>query len=697
MSAQLNLSLFSRRRVPVVKQTEVAECGLACLAMVAGYHGHNIDLGTLRRRFAVAMTGLSLLDLSHFASGLSLSTRAVRAELDELAKLRTPCILHWKLTHYVVLERIGSKGVYICDPAEGRRWASWQEVSESFTGVALELWPSVGFERKTERKSIRPADLFRRTGGLNRALLQIFLLSLCLEAIALLSPIGSQIIFDEVVVASDHELLTLVAIGMACLVVLQVVFGLARSWAALVMGTSLSVQWTAALFDHMLNLPLAYFEKRHVGDVVSRFGSLGNIQSALTTDVISILMDGIMIIGTLVMMILYGGWMALVACGALTIHLFMRMIAYGPYRAANESAINQEAKEDTHFIETIRGMATIKTLDLRERRRNAWLNLFVNSMNANLRIQKLNLLFGTAGTFLAAADGIATLVIGGHLVIGGSMTVGMLIAFLAYKEQFVSRGQALIEVVINLKMLGLHSERIADIALTSPEEGLAALESPFVRQQLAHSPALSVRNVHLSYGNRLPKVLEGVSLDVAPGECLAIKGPSGCGKTTLLKVMAGLIAPTEGEILLGGRDIRHLGLTNYRRSIATVLQEDQLFAGTISENIAGFDPDPDEAWVEECARMAAIRDEILAMPMRFDSLVGDMGSTLSGGQKQRLFLARALYRRPSILFLDEATSALDEANEKCINQAISQLKISRVIIAHRENTISQASRSINIR
>lgn len=339
MSAQLNLSLFSRRRVPVVKQTEVAECGLACLAMVAGYHGHNIDLGTLRRRFAVAMTGLSLLDLSHFASGLSLSTRAVRAELDELAKLRTPCILHWKLTHYVVLERIGSKGVYICDPAEGRRWASWQEVSESFTGVALELWPSVGFERKTERKSIRPADLFRRTGGLNRALLQIFLLSLCLEAIALLSPIGSQIIFDEVVVASDHELLTLVAIGMACLVVLQVVFGLARSWAALVMGTSLSVQWTAALFDHMLNLPLAYFEKRHVGDVVSRFGSLGNIQSALTTDVISILMDGIMIIGTLVMMILYGGWMALVACGALTIHLFMRMIAYGPYRAATHSTM----------------------------------------------------------------------------------------------------------------------------------------------------------------------------------------------------------------------------------------------------------------------------------------------------------------------------------------------------------------------
>ncbi|MGQ5720586.1 peptidase domain-containing ABC transporter [Pseudochrobactrum asaccharolyticum] len=696
MSAGLNLSLSLRKRMPVILQTEVAECGLACLAMVAGYYGHNIDLGALRRRFSASMKGLSLLDLSRFATGLFLATRPVRVEIEELSKLHMPCILHWKFIHYVVLERITSKGAYIHDPAHGRRWVPLKELSESFSGIALELWPAEGFERKTEKERIRLTDLFRRIVGLKRAMLQIFLLSLCLEAIALLSPIGSQIIFDEVIVAADHDLLTLVAIGMGTLVVLQVIFGLSRTWATLIMGTNLSLQWTTALFDHMLRLPLSYFEKRHVGDVVSRFGSLGRIQSALTTDMISAVLDGIMTIGALIMMILYGGWLALVAFGTLTIHLLIRVAAYRPYRAANEAAIIQRAKENSHFIETIRGVASIKTLDLHEQRRGTWLNLLVNAINANLQIQKLDFVFGTVGTFLAAADGIIMLAIGTRFVMNGSMTIGMLIAFIAYKDQFVGRVGALIGLVISLKMLSLHTERIADIALATPEDAPTDRVYPAVQSQPEQSALLRVQNVHFSYGEGLPKVLGAVSFEVAAGECFAITGASGCGKTTLLKIMAGLITPSEGKILIGDVDINQLGTVNYRRSIATVLQDDQLFAGTIGENIACFDSNADQAWIEQCAELVAMHDEIMAMPMRFDSLVGDMGSTLSGGQKQRLFLARALYRRPSILFLDEATSALDETNEQRINQAISQLKISRVLVAHRPSTIAQASRIIKL-
>lgn len=696
MSTELNLSLSLRKRMPVILQTEVAECGLACLAMVAGYYGHNIDLGALRRRFSASMKGLSLLDLSRFATGLFLATRPVRVEIEELSKLHMPCILHWKFIHYVVLERITSKGAYIHDPAHGRRWVPLKELSESFSGIALELWPAEGFERKTEKERIRLSDLFRRIDGLKRALVQIFLLSLCLEVIALLSPIGSQIIFDEVIVAADHDLLTLVAIGMGILVILQVIFGLSRAWATLIMGTNLSLQWTTALFDHMLRLPLSYFEKRHVGDVVSRFGSLGHIQSALTTDIIGAVLDGIMTIGALIMMIFYGGWLALVAFGTLTIHLLIRVAAYRPYRAANEAAIIQRAKESSHFIETIRGVASIKTLDLHERRRGTWLNLLVNAINANLQIQKLDFVFGTVGTFLAAADGIIMLVIGTRFVMNGSMTIGMLIAFIAYKDQFVGRVGALIGLAINLKMLSLHTERIADIALATPEDTPANGLYPTVQSQPEQSALLSVQNVHFSYGEGLPKVLEAVSFDVAAGECLAITGASGCGKTTLLKIMAGLITPSEGKILVGDVDINQLGTVNYRRSIATVLEDDQLFAGTISENIACFDSNADQAWIERCAELVAMHDEIMGMPMRFDSLVGDMGSTLSGGQKQRLFLARALYRRPSILFLDEATSALDETNEQRINQAVAKLKISRIIVAHRPSTIAQASRIIKL-
>ncbi|MDH7791627.1 peptidase domain-containing ABC transporter [Ochrobactrum sp. AN78] len=695
MTSRLNFSLSFKRQLPVVLQTEVAECGLACLAMVAGFYGHETDLSRLRRRFAVSAKGLSLLDISRIASGLFLATRPVRIELDDLSKLQTPCILHWELRHYVVLEQVTGKGAYVHDPARGRRFIPMKELSECFTGIALELWPLKGFERKVEKERIGLIDLFRRVTGLKRGLIQIFVLSLCLEAIALLTPVASQIIFDEVIVASDRNLLTLIAIGMAVLTFLQLVFGLARTWAVLIMGTNLSVQWTTALFDHLLRLPLSYFEKRHVGDVVSRFGSLGSIQSALTTDLVSAVLDGIMTIGALIMMVLYGGWLAAIAFITLFLHLAIRVVAYRPYREASEAAIIQSAKEDSHFIETIRGVASIKTMDLHDRRRGAWLTHLVNAINADLRIKKLDMLFGILGTFLVAADGIVMLILGSSAVMDGAMTIGMLIAFLAYKDQFVGRVGALIDLAINLKMLTLHTERIADIALTPPET--TATQTLTIGQKPSdHSQHLRAENIHYTYGEGMPKILTGINLVIEPGECVAITGASGCGKTTLLKIMAGLIEPSEGRIILGVSDIRQTGLVNYRRQIATVLQDDQLFAGTIAENISCFDPDADQAWIEECAQIVAMRDEIMSMPMRYDSLIGDMGSSLSGGQKQRLFLARALYRRPSILFLDEATSALDETNENRINAAVSALRISRILVAHRPSTIAQASRCIEL-
>jgi ATP-binding cassette subfamily B protein RaxB len=396
-------------------------------------------------------------------------------------------------------------------------------------------------------------------------------------------------------------------------------------------------------------------------------------------------------VGALLMMLLYGGWMTVVAVVTISLHLVLRIAAYAPYRAANEAAIVQGALKDSHFMETIRGVASVKALDLHQRRRNAWLNLQIDAVNANLRIQKLDYVFGTVGTLLAGLDGVAMLALGARAVIAGDMTMGVLIAFLAYKDQFVGRVGSLIGLAIHLKMLSLHCERIGEIALATPEENH---EQTMVRPTPGTAARLTLNDVHHAYGEGQPNVLQGVDLEIRPGESVAITGPSGCGKTTLLKIMAGLIEPTKGRVLLDDRGIREIGLGNYRRLTATVLQEDRLFAGTIAENIAGFDPEADFAWVEECARLAAIADEIRAMTMGYDSLVGDMGSTLSGGQKQRLFLARALYCRPRILFLDEATSDLDPMNESKINAAIAGLQISRVIVAHRPSTIAMADRRI---
>jgi ATP-binding cassette subfamily B protein RaxB len=469
------------------------------------------------------------------------------------------------------------------------------------------------------------------------------------------------------------------------------IVSVAQAWAGLVMGTALSVQWHTGLFDHMLRLPLAFFEKRHIGDVVSRFGSLSPIQTALTADLVAVALDIIVVLGAGAMMIIYGGWLAAVALVALILNLMLRLAAYGPYRAANEAAIVHGAKEDTHFMETVRGIASIKALNLHKRRQGTWLNLLIDAVNAGLRIKKLDLLFGTAGTFLAAADGIVMLWLGARAVIDGSMTMGMLIAFITYKGMFIGRAQALIGFAINLRMLSLHSERLADIALTEPEEAAGAekLTTTFPGAQ-RQSGRLQAVGVRFRYGDGEPEVLDGVDLTIEPGDCRSVR----MRKDHTTQNPGRIDAANRGMIQLNGQDIRNVGLDNYRSIVSCVLQEDRLFAGSIAENISSFDPYADQAWIEECARLTAIEGDIRKMVMGWETLVGDMGSALSGGQKQRLFLARALYRKPAILFLDEATSHLDTENEAAINNAVGNLRISRVIVAHRQSTIAMADRQI---
>lgn len=694
MSVLRRLSFGFGRTIPVILQTEVAECGLACLAMVARHHGYEVDLASLRRRFSASLKGITLDSMVRIASSLGLTTRALRLDLHELRNLRLPCVLHWDLRHFVVLERVATNHATIVDPARGRRRVPLSEFSSSFTGVALEAWPGSDFERQSKRQRLPLICLFRRIVGLKRALVQIVTLSLALEILGLIIPIGTQIIVDQAIVAGDLDLLSLIAIGLGLFLFVQTMVSVAQSWASLMLGTSLSVHWQIGLFDHLLRLPLDFFEKRHIGDIVSRFGSLTPIQTTLTAELVVTMLDVIVIFASAAMMVLFGGQLAAVALVSLGLDLILRLLAYVPYREANEAAIVHNAKEDTHFMETIRGIASIKALGICERRQNAWLNLLVDTINAGLRIKKLDLLFGTVATFVAGVEGIVTLWMGARAVIGGNMTTGMLIAFISYKGMFIVRSQSLIGFVIKLRMLNLHTERVADIALAEPEEmtrrDFATLVNP------VRLGALCATDICFRYGDSEPFVLNGLSLSVSPGESLAITGASGSGKTTVLRIMAGLITPTSGTVSLGGQDIRQMGLSYYRSQIACVLQEDRLFAGSIAENIAVFDPQFDDKWVEECARIAAIDEDILKMPMGFETLVGDMGSALSRGQIQRLFLARALYRRPSILFLDEATSHLDSKSEATINNAVGALRIARVIVAHRQSTIDMADRQISL-
>jgi ATP-binding cassette subfamily B protein RaxB len=691
MSLRDSLSLgFGSGRVPVILQTEAAECGLACLAMVAAAHGHRADLPTLRRRFSVSLKGVTLNDMVRMADQMLLLSRALRAELDDLPQLQTPCVLHWDLNHFVVLVAVRRGVAIIHDPAHGQRRLKLDEVSRHFTGVVLELQPAPGFVPAVERQRVSLRQLLGPVHGLRRSLGQIFVLALALEAFVLLSPFFMQFVVDDVLVSADTDLLVTLGIGFALLVVVQAATAAVRSWSVLVLSAQLNLQWLVNVFAHLLRLPVDWFEKRHAGDVLSRFGSVQQIQSTLTTSFIEAVLDGLLVVLTLAMMAVYSLKLTLVVIVAVLAYALLRWAFFRPLRVATEETLVYEARQASHFLESLRGVQAIKLFNAQADRQSRFSSLVVDSMNASIAARKLELLFAVLHRLLFGLERVAVLWVGALLVLDNRLTVGMLFAFFAYKEQFTLRVSSLIDKTVELGMLRLQGERLADIVLTPPEVEPQAIAAP--ARELG--PSIELRNVSFRYADGEPEVLSGVNLRIDAGESVAIVGPSGGGKTTLLKLILGIHAPTSGEVLVGGVPLARVGMRVWRDMVGVVMQDEHLFSGSIADNIAFFEAQPDGAWMEQCARIAAVHDEIEAMPMGYNTLIGDMGAALSGGQKQRLLLARALYKRPKILLLDEATSSLDVERERTVNQAVRQLALTRMIIAHRPETIASASRVI---
>ncbi|PWB67479.1 MAG: ABC transporter, partial [Betaproteobacteria bacterium] len=606
MAAIDGLDFGGRRKLPVFLQTEAAECGLASLGMVASYHGHRTDLAGLRRRFTLSLKGATLAYLMQAASRLSLAPRALRLELEELPRLRTPCILHWDLNHFVVLASAGPREATIHDPAFGVRHMPLAEVSKHFTGIALELAPTADFHPADERRRVRLRDLTGPVSGLASSLAQVLLLALVLQAFALLAPFYMQWVVDGAVVAADRDLLSVLGLGFLLLAVVQVAVGALRSWVVLYLGTTLNLQWLANVFSHLLRLPVAWFERRHLGDVVSRFGAVTTIQRTITSSFVEALIDGIMALATLAMMLVYSSALTGLAVAAVVAYAASRAAFYSPLRRATEEHIVHAARQQSHFLETVRGVQSIKLFGRQEERRSRWLNLVVDAVNRDLVVQKLSLGFRSANGLVFGVERIAVVWVGALLVLDSAFSVGMLFAFMAYKEQFSARVAGLIDKLIELKMLQLQGERLADIVLTQPEEE-APSPAPAVDEA-----SIEVRNLSFRYSDTEPFVLQNCSFRIGPGESVAIVGPSGGGKTTLVKIMLGLLAPTDGQVLVGGIDLQKLGVDAYRRLVGTVMQDDPLFAGSIADNVSFFDASPCQEDIERCTRLAAVHDDIAA-------------------------------------------------------------------------------------
>jgi len=698
VSASLSdLNFARKKRLPVILQTEMTECGLACIAMVAKYHGHKLDLNGLRARFPISQKGATLDTLINISGELDLGTRALRLDMDDMKKLQLPAILHWDLNHFVVLKKVHGQKITIHDPARGERVMHLREASDHFTGVALELTPSETFTKQKMVKKLKLKQLWTRLIGLKRAILQTLTLSIVLQIIVLAMPFYLQLVIDEVVVKYDLRLLVVLALAFGALVAIQSLTTMMRSWTILYFGHQMSFQMVANVFRHLIHLPADYFEKRHVGDIMSRMRSTKPIQEALTQSVVVGIIDGLMAIITGIVIFLYSPFLGMIVLVSAVLLVLVTVLYYPMLRMRQEEAIITEALTESHVIESIRASTTIKLFSAQNQRLAIWRNLYADTINANVSYGKYEIFLKGAKDLI---DGIQTVLIvyfGATLILDDAslFTVGMLFAFMSYRLSFTNSVMSLLEKAIEFRLLNLHLERIADIALSEPED--LRSDVGVSDEQLASPAKIEFNDVSFRYSSTDPWVLQNVNLTIEAGEFVALTGISGGGKTTMMKLMLGLYAPTEGQILIDGFPLTNDNRMAWRERIGVVMQDDQLLTGSIAENISFFDTAVNMEDVHRAAMIAHIHDDIVAMPMNYLSYIGDMGSIFSGGQRQRLLLARALYRRPKTLFLDEGTANLDEETEKLIVDIIKKSDLTRVVVAHRPEFIKNADRIIEIK
>ena len=690
MKMMLGAASVSNRPIRIVRQTERAECGLACLAMIAAHHHLDIDLSVLRRQFKPSARGASLRSLIAVADQLGLRSRAVKVPLDKLGKLELPAILHWNMNHFVVIEKVKRGRALIHDPDGETRWLPLEEISHQFTGVALEVAPAAEFTPATIRERLRFSQLWTSIVGWKRALLQTIALSATLQLFALASPYFMQIAIDGVVPANDLELLAALAIGFGLMTILNGGVTLLRSYVLIAAGNSLGYGITANVARRLFRLPIEWFERRTLGDVLSRFQSVLPLKQFMTEGAVATILDGAMALLTFALMMFYSPMLAMVSMISPTLYGVLRFSTFGAQRRAQNDLIVAGGKEQTTMIESLRGITTLRLFNREAMRHALWQTRLAELTNSQISLSRVTAWQQAGNATVLGLETVLLVWLAIRQVVGGAFTVGMVFAFLAYRTQFQQRAISLIDQAGNFGLLKLHLERLSDIALSDQDRSFATIPT---------DPALLVgrielRNVSFAYSPTDPKVLDDLSLSVEPGGFVAITGPSGGGKTTLVKILLGLIDLDSGDLLVDGVPLRQFGHKNYHEQVAAVLQDDHLFEGSIADNIALFDDQPDLDRIRDVARMAALHDDIQAMPMRYETLIGDMGSSLSGGQRQRLLLARALYRRPRLLILDEGTSHLDPAKEQAVNRAISELGITRIIVAHRIETIQSAERVV---
>jgi ABC-type bacteriocin/lantibiotic exporter with double-glycine peptidase domain len=654
--------------------------------MVLAYHGATVPLERVRIAAGTGR-GTAAAGLLDGAEQLGLHGRGVRLDMDGLRYLPRATILHWGFNHFVVLDRVRRASIDIVDPGYGRRTVSIDHFRKHFTGVALVFEVTDGFEASPPGRSKAwryLAQLLRQRSLVSR----VVVTSIVLRLIALALPVFTALVVDRVVPRGDRDLLAVIAIGIGFALGFQFLSSLIRSHLLLELRTRMDVRMTLGFVSHLLSLPYAFFGRRSSGDLLLRVASNTQIRDLVTSSMLSTLLDGAMAAAYLLLLVLLSPVLAAVTLATGGLQLVAFALSRRRYAQLTAEDLESQARAHSYLVQMLVGIETLKVAGAENRALENWANLYVDELNIALRRSRLMAVLEAVNGFLYATAPLALLVVGAHLVLSGELSLGTMLAGGALAAAFLAPLGGLIQSALQLQMLGSYVERIDDVMVTEPEQRRDAVPPPRL------SGAIDIHRVSFRYGPSEPLVVRDVSLSIEPGSMVAIVGRSGSGKSTLAALLLGLYSPTEGSIVYDGYDLAELDHRKLRQQLGVVPQQAFLFSGSIRSNLALADPLAPYESIAAAARRACIDEDIRAMPMGYETILSDGGASLSGGQRQRLALARALLHEPAILLLDEATSSLDAATERSVMATLTELRVTRIVIAHRLSTVAGADRII---